>query len=60
MDFAGSESTLVAPVQPAGNQATYIWDAAERYVTPNTRIDYQWRATDGGRTTLSARGDAAL
>jgi hypothetical protein len=53
MDFAGSESTLVAPVQPDGNQATYVWDAAERYVTPNTRIDYQWRATDGGRTTLS-------
>jgi hypothetical protein len=53
MDFAGSESTLVAPVQASGNQATYLWDAAERYVTPNTQIDYQWRATDGGRTTLS-------
>ena len=54
MRFAGSDSTLVAPVQPNGDQATYVWDAAERYVVPNTEIDYQWRATDGGRTTLSA------
>ena len=54
--FAGSESTQVAPVQVDGSQATYVWDAAERYVTPNTEIDYQWRATEGGRTTLSAEG----
>ena len=54
MRFTGSDSTLVAPVQPNGDQATYVWDAAERYVVPNTEIDYQWRATDGGRTTLSA------
>jgi hypothetical protein len=53
MRFAGSESTLVAPVQPNGDEATYVWDVAERYVTPNTRIDYQWRATDGARLTLS-------
>jgi Peptidase MA superfamily len=54
--FAGSESTQVAPVQADGSRATYLWDATERYVTPNTEIDYQWRATDGGRTTLSAEG----
>jgi hypothetical protein len=54
MRFTGSDSTLVAPVQPNGNQATYVWNAAQRYVVPNTEIDYQWRATDGGRTTLSA------
>ncbi|HEX6473577.1 MAG TPA: peptidase MA family metallohydrolase [Candidatus Limnocylindria bacterium] len=54
--FAGGDSTLVAPVQASGSQATYIWDASERYVTPNTEVDYQWRATDGGRTTLSAEG----
>jgi len=56
MRFTGSDSTLVAPVQPKGDQATYVWDAAERYVVPNTEIDYQWRATDGGQTTLSAEG----
>ncbi|HEY8177646.1 MAG TPA: peptidase MA family metallohydrolase [Candidatus Limnocylindria bacterium] len=54
MQFAGSDSTLVAPVQPDGDQATYVWDAADRYVVPNTEIDYQWRATEDGRTTLSA------
>ena len=53
MRFTGSDSTLVAPVRPDGDQATYIWDAAERYVVPNTEIEYQWRATEGGRTTLS-------
>jgi hypothetical protein len=52
--FAGSESTLVAPVQPNGDQATYVWDAAERYVTPNTGVEYQWRAIDGAAMTLSA------
>jgi hypothetical protein len=51
--FAGSESTLVAPVEPSGDQAQYVWDAAERHVTPNTRIAYQWRATDGGAVSLS-------
>jgi peptidase MA superfamily protein len=56
MRFTGSDSTLVAPVQPNGDQATYVWDAADRYVVPNTGVDYQWRATDGGRTTLSVEG----
>jgi hypothetical protein len=51
--FAGSESTLVAPVDAHGDAATYRWDAADRHVTPNTRIAYQWRATEGGRVTLS-------
>lgn len=51
--FAGSDSTLVAPVAADGDAAEYIWDAADRYVTPNTRIDYRWRATDGERVTLS-------
>ena len=54
MRFTGSDSTQVAPVQPNGDQATYVWDAAERYVVPNTEVAYQWRATDDGRTTLSA------
>ncbi|MEP6470213.1 MAG: peptidase MA family metallohydrolase [Chloroflexota bacterium] len=51
--FAGSEATLVAPVEASGSQASYVWDAAQRYVTPNTRIVYQWRATDGGNVSLS-------
>jgi hypothetical protein len=51
--FAGSESILVAPVEASGSEARYVWDAADRYVTPNTRIGYQWRATEGGRVTLS-------
>jgi hypothetical protein len=51
--FAGSDSTLVAPIEADGDRAEYVWDAAERYVTPNTRIEYSWRATDGGRVTTS-------
>jgi hypothetical protein len=51
--FAGSESTLVAPVEAVGDDATYVWDADERHVTPNTRIAYQWRATESGSVTLS-------
>src|SRR5262245_49191574 len=39
--FAGSESTFVAPVQPNGDHATYVWDAAQQYVVPNTGVDYQ-------------------
>jgi hypothetical protein len=51
--FAGSDSTLVAPAQVAGDEAQYVWDAAKRYVTPNTRIRYQWRAADGDTVRLS-------
>lgn len=51
--FAGSESTLVAPIEPSGEGAEYVWDAADRFVVPNTRIAYRWRATDGERVTLS-------
>jgi hypothetical protein len=53
MRFAGSESTLVAPVEPDADAASYVWDAVERYVVPNTEIAYQWRATDDGTITLS-------
>jgi hypothetical protein len=51
--FADSEATLVAPVQVTGSGASYTWDAATRYVTPNTRIAYQWRATNDGNVSLS-------
>ena len=53
MRFAGSEGTLVAPVEASGNRAEYVWDAADRYVVPNTTIAYRWRATEGGAVTLS-------
>jgi hypothetical protein len=51
--FGDDEGTFVAPVTPAGSSAEYRWDAAHDYVTPNTPITYRWRATDGGRVTLS-------
>jgi hypothetical protein len=53
MRFAGSEGTLVAPVEASGDRAEYVWDAADRYVVPNTHIAYRWRATDGATVTLS-------
>src|SRR3990172_1210559 len=51
--FTGSDEAFVAPVTATGTSARYRWDAAARSVTPNTRIDHQWRAIDGGRMTLS-------
>ena len=52
--FAGDDGTFVAPVEPGADRAEYVWDTADRHVTPNTRIAYAWRATDGGRVTVSA------
>lgn len=49
-------STFVAPVQASGTTATYTWDASTDYLTPNTPIAYQWRATTGASTTLSSQG----
>ena len=51
--FIGSDGTFVAPVQPGASSAEYVWDAAAQPVTPNTKIAYRWRATDGGTVTLS-------
>lgn len=51
--FTGSEATEVAPVDPGGTSAEYVWDAAARPLTPNTRVTYQWRATAGSVVTLS-------
>lgn len=51
--FTGSAEAFVAPVTATGTSARYRWDAAAQSLTPNTRVDYQWRAFDGGRTTLS-------
>jgi hypothetical protein len=51
--FAGDDGTLVAPVEANGARAEYVWDAADRHVTPNTRVAYAWRATDGDRVMVS-------
>ncbi len=51
--FTGSDSTVVAPVEPGSSSAEYVWDAATRSLTPNTGVAYRWRATDGGVVTLS-------
>ena len=51
--FGDEEGTFVAPVTPDGSSAEYRWDAASGFITPNTRIGYRWRATDGDRVTLS-------
>jgi uncharacterized protein YndB with AHSA1/START domain len=48
MRFTGSDSNLVAPVQPGASSAEYVWDASANSITPNTRIAYRWRATSGG------------
>lgn len=56
LDFEGSSATFVAPVGATGNTASYRWDAAADYVTPNTRIEYRWRGTRDGRSVESSRG----
>lgn len=56
LDFEGSDATFVAPVTASGNSATYRWDADADYVTPNTRVDYRWRATVAGQIVESRAG----
>ena len=51
--FTGSETTVVAPVDPGPASAEYIWDTAARPITPNTAIAYRWRATSAGVVTLN-------
>lgn len=51
--FAGSDSTVVAPVDPGPSSAEYVWDTGARHITPNTSIAYRWRATTGEQVTLS-------
>lgn len=46
--FGEAEETFVAPVLAGGDRAEYVWDTAERHVTPNTEVHYRWRAFDGG------------
>jgi hypothetical protein len=54
--FTGDDAVFVAPVAATGDAAEYVWDTADRHVTPNTRIEHWWRATHDGRVTESARG----
>src|SRR5688572_2520071 len=49
----GGEGSFVAPVEPDGATATYVWDTSIEYVTPNTPVTYQWRATVGDDVVLS-------
>ena len=51
--FGDADSTIVAPVNPGTSTAEYVWDTADRHITPNTTIAYRWRATSGGQVTLS-------
>jgi hypothetical protein len=51
--FGASDSTVVAPVDPDATSAAYVWDTADRPITPNTPIAYRWRATTAGVVTLS-------
>lgn len=48
------DSTVVAPVNASGDTATYTWDAARNFLTPNTPLRYRWRATQDGHVSLSA------
>ena len=47
------DGTLVAPVEASGTSASYVWDTAKDYLTPNTPITYRWRATTAGVQALS-------
>jgi hypothetical protein len=51
--FAGSDSTVVVPVEPGASSGEYAWDTADRHITPNTSIAYRWRGTTGDQVTLS-------
>jgi hypothetical protein len=54
--FPGDDGLFVAPVEPSGSSAEYVWDTADRHVTPNTRLTFAWRATDGGEVRVSPEG----
>ena len=53
----GSEGAFVTPVDGGPTDASYVWDTSADYVTPNTLVTYQWRATEAdGTATLSVPG----
>jgi hypothetical protein len=49
----GSDAAFVVPVDATGTRASYVWNTAVDYVTPNTLVTYQWRAFDGDEVTVS-------
>ena len=51
--FAGSDGTVVIPVEPGPSSAEYVRDTSTQPITPNTSIAYRWRATVGDEVTLS-------
>ena len=52
MRAPGSDASHVVSIEPDGDRATYLWDTSTEYVTPNTPVTYQWRATVGGEDVL--------
>ena len=48
----GSDASLVVPVEPNGDRATYLWDTSTDHITPNTPVTYQWRAMVDGEDVL--------
>lgn len=52
----GGIGAFVAPVEPGGDTATYVWDTAADYVAPNTPVTYQFRAREGGEVVLGPEG----
>lgn len=49
----GGGGSFVTPVEPGRGSATYVWDTATEYVTPNTPVTYQWRAHVADEVVLS-------
>ena len=49
----GADGEFVAPVEPTGDVARYVWDTSVDHLTPNTTIAYRWRATVGDEVTES-------
>ena len=52
----GNDASFVTTVEPNRGSATYVWDTSVEYVTPNTLVTYQWRATDGDTVVLGPEG----
>ena len=51
--FADDDAVLVQPVDPVSGRVQFAWDTRDDYISPNTPIRYQWRATEGDNTLLS-------
>jgi hypothetical protein len=57
LEMPGTDGAVVAPVAGGPNGASYAWDTAADYVTPNTLVTYHWRAIDDdGTVTVTDEG----